>query len=438
MLIQQALGCEGQESVMEVTRPSREPAHKALPVTRQRISTMTSPLRAAYRIRHKYLSMKRKQAAAELNEPAALKGPGSRAIGQYLTPKGQESSERGPRHRTKAAEYFTFEKIPTKTTRRRRSSKRPKVLYPSDTKKYLPEEKKSKAKNCLFLLSLIVFFQIYNAIENLDDNVLKYDLAGLEKTLKREVFGQAVAIDGLMDLLKDYLATHIHNKPLVLSLNGPVGVGKSLVGRLLAKHFRSVLSDHLVYQYFVLHHCPEQDNVTGCLQELAGGITDMVSRAEEEEKIPLLIFDEVEFMQPALLDFLQSYFRPHQPNEFLNAVYVLISNYGQGEITKFVLQNASSGMMRQTTKSQELLFIVQSLLTHSHPLWEHAEIVPFTLLERTHIQDCFLEEMMREGFYPDTNQLDELSRELNYYSVGKRQYSVHGCKHVGSKVNLLR
>ncbi|XP_041048730.1 torsin-4A [Carcharodon carcharias] len=414
-----------------------EPVRKALPVARQQISTVTSPLRAAHRIRHKYLIMKRRHISTEHSEPTGAEGPGSRGTGRYPSSKGQEPSERTSKYRTKTAEYFTFEKVPVKTMKKRRSSKRRKVLYPSDTKRYLPEEKKSKAKNCLFLLSLIVFFQIYNAIENLDDNVLKYDLTGLEKMLKREVFGQLVAIDSLMDLLNDYLATHIHNKPLVLSLNGPIGVGKSLVGRLLAKHFRSVLSDHLVYQYFVLHHCPGEDNVTSCLQELAGNITDTVSRAEAEEKIPLLIFDEVEFMQPALLDFLQSYFHPNQPNEFLNAVYVLISSYGQGEITKFVLQNASSGMMRQTAKSEELLFIVQSLLTHSHPIWKHADIVPFTLLERTHIENCFLEQMMREGFYPDNGQLDELSRELNYYSVGKHQYSVHGCKYVGSKVNLL-
>ncbi|XP_067868888.1 torsin-4A-A-like [Heterodontus francisci] len=420
---------------MEVTRPPMEPAHKALPAARQRISTVTSPLRAAYRIRHKYLVMKRRHVSREQSEPADAEGAGT---GWHLPPKGQETSERAFKHRAKAAEYFTFEKVPIKTPKRHRSSKKRKVLYPNDGKRYLPEKKKSKAKNCLFLLSIIVFFQIYNAIENLDDNVLKYDLAGLEKTLKREVFGQAVAIDSLMDLLNDYLATHIHNRPLVLSLNGPVGVGKSLVGRLLAKHFRSVLSDRLVYQYFVLHHCPTQDNVTSCQQELAGGISDMVNRAEEEEKIPLLIFDEVEFMHPALLDFLQNYFQPNQTNEFLNAVYVLISNYGQGEITKFVLQNASSGMMPQQTKSEELLFIVQSLLTHFHPLWKHADIVPFTLLERTHIEDCFLEEMMREGFYPDTTQLNELSRELNYYSVGNHQYSVHGCKHVGTKVDLLR
>ncbi|XP_067825560.1 torsin-4A-B-like [Heptranchias perlo] len=420
---------------MEVARPEMEAAHKALPGARQRISMVTSPLRAACRIRHKYLVMKKRRGfGTEQSEPAGGEGSGA---GRCPPLKGQEASERPLRRKAKPAEYFTFEKPTVRPLKRRRSSKRRKVLYPNGTRKYLPEEKKSKAKYCLFLLSIIVCFQIYNAIENLDDNVLKYDLVGLEKTLKREVFGQPASIDSLMNLLKDYLATHIHNKPLVLSLNGPIGVGKSLVGRLLAKHFRSVLSDQLVYQYFVLHHCPTRQGIDSCQQEMAGGISDMVNRAEEEEKIPLLIFDEVEFMQPALLDFLQNYFQPNQTNEFLNAVYVLISNYGQGEITKFVLHNGSSGMLRQPAKSEELLFVVQSTLVNSHPLWKHADIIPFTLLERAHVLDCFLEEMMREGFYPDTAHLEELSRELNYYSVGDRQYSVLGCKQVVSKVNLL-
>ncbi|XP_072422431.1 torsin-4A-A-like [Chiloscyllium punctatum] len=415
---------------MEVTRPKMDAAPKALQGVKQRISTVTSPLRAAYRIRHKYLVMKRRRVAAERSEASGLEG-------RYLPAKGPELLERAFKHRAKPAEHFTFEKVPVKTAKRRRSSKRRKVLYPSDTRRYLPEEKKSKAKNCLFLLSLIVFFQIYNAIENLDDNVLKYDLAGLEKTLKREVFGQTVAIDSLLDLLGDYLATHIHDKPLLLSLNGPSGVGKSLTGRLLGKHFRAVLGDELVLQYFVLHHCPGQDNGTACLQELAGGIASVVRQAEEEEKIPLLIFDEVEYMQPALLDFLRGYLQPGQPNEFLNAVYVLISSYGQGEITKFVLQNASSGLARGPPGAEELLLIVQSSLSQFHPLWDHAEIVPFTLLERSHIEGCFLEAMMREGHYPEPAQLSDLSRELNYYTAGGYQYSVHGCKYVGPRVSLL-
>ncbi|XP_078282129.1 torsin-4A-like [Rhinoraja longicauda] len=411
--------------------PSRRPV-EGMPnggsVARQRMSSFASPLKVACRIRHKYLVMKRRRVSTEQREPGDGDRPGV---------KGQEGQYRGARSRAKQAEYFTFDKIPVRPTKKRHSRKKRRVLYPNDSRKYLPEKKKSKAKHCLFLLSVIVFFQIYNAIENLDDNVLKYDLAGLEKTLKREVFGQAVAIDSVMDLLNDYLATHSHNKPLVLSVNGPIGVGKSLVGRLLAKHFRSVLSDELVFQYFVLHHCPTHDNVSSCQQELQTVISEMVSRAEDEEKIPLLIFDEVEFMQPALLDFLYNLFQPNQTNEFLNVVYVLISNYGQAEITKFVLHNASSGVTQQPAKSEELLFTVQSSLVHIHPLWNHADIVPFTLLHKNHILDCFLEKMMAEGFYPDPAHLDKLSAELNYYSVGELQYSVHGCKHVDSKVNLL-
>ncbi|XP_032904597.1 torsin-4A isoform X2 [Amblyraja radiata] len=412
----------------EPTRRAMESMPNGVPVPRHKMSTFASPLRAACRIRHKYLLMKRRRVSTEQREPSDGEKPGV---------KGQECLGRGVRSRGKPPEHFTFDKVTVRATRKRRSHKKRKVLYPNDSRKYLPEEKKSKAKHCLFLLSVIVFFQIYNAIENLDDNVLKYDLAGLEKTLKREVFGQAVAVDGVMDLLNDYLSTHSHNKPLVLSVNGPIGVGKSLLGRLLAKHFRSVLGDELVYQYFVLHHCPTDDNVTSCQQELQVVISEIVSRAENEEKIPMLIFDEVELMQPALLDFLHNFLQPNQTNEFLNAVYILISNHGQAEITKFVLHNASSGVTQQPAKSEELLFTVQSSLVHIHPLWNHADIVPFTLLQRHHILECFLEKMMAEGFYPDSAHLDKLSGELNYYSVGEHQYSVHGCKHVDSKMNLL-
>ncbi|XP_042193766.1 torsin-4A-A-like [Callorhinchus milii] len=388
---------------------------------RQRISLVTSPLRAAFRIRRKYNVLKQKRLLLEKSEHTA---PQSLGLSRF--------------HSREPLDVFTFDGAPKGTLRKRRLKRgKCKVLYPNGSKRYLPEEKQSKAKNCLFLLSIIVCFQIYNAIENLDDNVLKYDLEGLEKTLRREVFGQTAAIEHLMDLLEDYLATHNHNKPLVLSLNGPSGVGKSHVGRLLAKHFRSVMNEKHVLQYFVLHQCPEEVETRSCEQELAKSVSNLVNRAEEEEKIPVFIFDEMEHMRPALLDFLGTYFRTNQTNEFLNAVYVLISSVGQAEVTKFVLQNASSDALYHANTAQELLLLMRWALTEHHPLWKHADIVPFTLLEKSHIVNCFLEEMMREGFYPDTGYLEELARELNYYSVAGRQYSVHGCKQVVSMVNLL-
>ncbi|MEQ2200626.1 hypothetical protein XENOCAPTIV_000884, partial [Xenoophorus captivus] len=285
---------------------------------------------------------------------------------------------------------------------------------------------------------------VYNAIENLDDHVLRYDLEGLEKTLRREMFGQQGAVEGLLSHLNDYLSTYVHNKPLVVSIHGPSGVGKSHLGRLLAGHFRSVVGDTLVLQYYVLHHCPQEADAMQCTRNLSTLISEMVEKAEEEEKIPLFIFDEAEHMHMEIFDVLLQLVASKQSNEYLNAIYLILSNLGHAHITKHMLQNSSSIPMAMTASGRhsnlvkELTPILRKTLEKHHPLWSEADILPLGLLEKGHVMECFLEEVTREGFYPDHSNIERLAGEIEYYpAVGGREYSQTGCKQVVAKVNLL-
>ncbi|NXX83488.1 TO4AA protein, partial [Urocolius indicus] len=416
----------------------------AIPAASKKMSSISSPLRAIIRLRRQFRGQKKSRLHLELPREKSPELVHARLLQRQLslTRTGLYGSSMAFLNQSsfETSQYFTFdtsvEQCALKRCRRKKNRRKSRVvLYPDKTKRYLPAEEKSKAKRCLFLLIAIIFFQILNAIENLDDNLQKYDLDGLEKTMQREVFGQKVAVESIMELLRDYLATHIHNKPLVISLNGPAGVGKSHVGWLLAKHFRSVMDGDFVLQYFVMHHCPSGVAPLTCEIDLAKKISDMVTRAEMEEKIPLFIVDEVELMSPVLLDTLSRFFEPNQTNEFLNAIYVLISNMAGAEITNFVIQNASAELLHQQRGVEELLSIVQPILIDAHPLWKATDIIPFVLLEKSHVISCFLEEMRREGLYPDRKRIETLASQLSYYTTGDKLYSRTGCKQV--KVNLL-
>uniref|UniRef100_A0A672K5L4 Torsin-4A-like n=1 Tax=Sinocyclocheilus grahami TaxID=75366 RepID=A0A672K5L4_SINGR len=121
--------------------------------------------------------------------------------------------------RSTSPKVFTFENLQDTinsnpaSPRKRKKKRKARVLYPSSSLRAVPTKERSRAKNCLYLLCIIVFLQVYNAIENLDDHVLKYDLDGLDKTLKREVFGQQEVAESLLGHLHDYLSTYVHNKP---------------------------------------------------------------------------------------------------------------------------------------------------------------------------------------------------------------------------------
>lgn len=382
------------------------------------LSQFSSSVRTMLRIRQKYQAIKKRRM-----EIAAT-----------------SASQIFASSRSSSPNVFTFDDIPINSnlsSPRKRKKRKGRVLYPNNNLRAVPTKERSKAKKCLYLLCIIVFLQIYNAIENLDDHVLKYDLDGLEKTLKREVFGQQEATERLLGHLQDYLSTYVHNKPLVLSLHGPTGVGKSHVGRLLAQHFRSVVGDQLVMQYFVLHHCPTDDDIPRCIKALSLQISMTVTQAEEEEKIPLFIFDEMEHMPGELMDMLHNVIRPQNNNLYLNAIYILIGNLGHDDITKFVLHNSSVSASGPLSLTQELTPWLRNYLHGYHQIFLEVELIPFTLLEKSHVMDCFTDEMSREGFYPDRSHVERLAEELSYYIVGELQFSHSGCRQVVAKVNLL-
>lgn len=398
----------------------------------------SSSLRAVVRIRQKYQTMKKRRL-----ELAGLGGVGPVVGAGLFTGAPVRASPK----------IFTFEGLtPSSATttlslllqKKKKKKRSRRVMFPSGGGCRAPLVKeRSRAKNCLFLLCTILFLQVYNAIENLDDHVLKYDLEGLEKTLCREVFGQQGAMEALLAQLRDYLSTYVHNKPLVLSLHGSSGVGKSHVGRLLAAHFRSVVGEPLVLQYFVLHHCPLEDDAWRCARALTILVSETVLRAEEEEKIPVFIFDEAEHLHPELLDALRDLVQSNLSNEYLNAVYLFLSNQGHHHITKHLLHNSSSDSMMTVSEYhgnfvKELTPLLRNTLETLHPLWAEAELIPLTLLEKGHVTECFLDEMMREGFYPDRTNIERLAGEIEYYPVvWGRVYALTGCKQVVAKVNLL-
>eukprot|EP00061_Rhincodon_typus_P012999 g39086.t1 len=288
----------------------------------------------------------------------------------------------------------------------------------------------SRAIYLLYLLCLAVGLQVYNAYENLDDQLLAYDVEQLEKTLHRDLVGQTLAINRLCRLLRDYLATYVHPQaPLFLSIHGPAGVGKSHVARLIAKHFSFQLGPGLVLQHSVKYQriLTSSPGVPG----LAAQVSEVLSRALGAQRVPVLLFDEMELASPGLLSLLGSLLGS---NRTAGTVYIAVSRLGQERIVQSFRSWPGGAHRRFRRLDREL----QELIGRLHPVWRlRPHIIPLGPLDWAHVVSCFERLMDREGLYPQRHRAEALADKLRYYRASQRMYAQQGCKQAPAMVRHL-
>ncbi|XP_051899942.1 torsin-4A-like [Pristis pectinata] len=273
----------------------------------------------------------------------------------------------------------------------------------------------------LYLLCGIVALQVYDG-ENVEENLLTYDIDHLEKTLHEELVGQTLAINKLTKLLRSYLATYFHTKPLVLSINGPTGVGKSYMGRMIAKHFRSTLEPWLVLHHSAKHHSQ---------QDLSSRVPATFSRALRARRVPVLLLDQLEHAGPELLDFVEQL----MDSNHTSAVYIFLSNIGR----ELIAQSARHSFVhRETTRLRRLSGELARLMSRRHPLWREVQFIPLLPLDQPHVVQCARQLMERTGFYPQDPRAEAMANSLNYYRARQRLYSEQGCKPVLPMVRQLK
>lgn len=168
---------------------------------------------------------------------------------------------------------------------------------------------------------------------------MRYDLgrAGEDAAARRVRAAGRAAASWL--LLRDYLCPPRAGPPAAPGYHGPSGVGKSHVGRLLARHFAPVLEgDALVLQYHARHHCPSRapprPRAGRAAWRRAG------AGAGEEEKTPLLVLEQQAAAPRCWAGCTASCSRSGTRASTTPSTCCSASA-GGAEVTRFVLQNAS-------------------------------------------------------------------------------------------------
>ncbi|XP_067868278.1 torsin-1A-like isoform X2 [Heterodontus francisci] len=180
------------------------------------------------------------------------------------------------------------------------------------------------------------------------------NVEGLKADLKRQVFGQHIAIDVIPTAIKGFLSNRDAKKPLTLSLHGWTGTGKNFASKIIAESlYKKGMDSKFVHHFIADLHFPIAAHTDEYKQQLQEWIRGNVSKCKRS----LFIFDEMDKMHPKLIDSIKALLEYDSLIDGVNyrkAMFIFLSNAGGEKINDVVPNFWERGMKREDIQWKDL------------------------------------------------------------------------------------
>ncbi|EFB15678.1 hypothetical protein PANDA_004446, partial [Ailuropoda melanoleuca] len=270
------------------------------------------------------------------------------------------------------------------------------------------------------------------------------DFQGLECDLAQHLAGQHLARALVVKALKAFVQDPAPTKPLVLSLHGWTGTGKSYVSSLIAHYlFRGGLRSPHVHHFSPVIHFPHASHMERYKKDLKSWVQGNLTACSRS----LFLFDEMDKLDPGLMEVLQPFLGSSWVvfgTNYRKAIFMFISNTGGEQINQVALEAWRSRRDREEIRLQELEPVIsQALLDNPHHgFWrsgimeEHLldVVVPFLPLQRHHVRHCVLNELAQLGLEPREEVVQAVLDSTTFFPEEEQLFSSNGCKTVASRI----
>ncbi|KAM5259039.1 prosalusin isoform 1-T1 [Hipposideros larvatus] len=270
------------------------------------------------------------------------------------------------------------------------------------------------------------------------------DLEGLECDLAQHLAGQHLARALVVKALKAFVQDPAPTKPLVLSLHGWTGTGKSYVSSLLAHYlFRGGLRSPHVHHYSPVIHFPHPSHMERYKKDLKSWVQGNLTVCGRS----LFLFDEVDKLAPGLMEVLRPFLGSSwvvYGTNYRKAIFIFISNTGGEQINQVALEAWRSHREREEIHLLELEPVISRAVLDNpqHGFWrsgimeEHLldALVPFLPLQRHHVRHCVLNELAQLGLEPRDEVIQAVLDSTTYFPEDEQLFSSNGCKTVASRI----
>ncbi|MBN3299847.1 TOR1B protein, partial [Amia calva] len=265
-----------------------------------------------------------------------------------------------------------------------------------------------------------------------------YFALGLEADLEKKLFGQHVASKVILKAVTDFMEIKNPTKPLVLSLHGWTGTGKTFISQLIAKNiYRNGMKSSFVHMFVTTNHFPHPVEDQTYIAQLQQWIRGNVSSCPQS----MFIFDEIDKMYPRLMDSIKPFLNGVS---YHRAIFIFLSNAGGKEINDVTLRLLEEGKERTDIQLRDLMTsLTHNLSKNEKSGFWHSSLtgnnlvdfyIPFLPLEHKHVRMCVLAEMEARKLKLDEKLANNIANKLNYFPEKERMFSVTGCKAIGAKL----
>ncbi|NWW23687.1 TOR3A protein, partial [Falcunculus frontatus] len=273
------------------------------------------------------------------------------------------------------------------------------------------------------------------------------NITGLEADLSRQLHGQHLAKEVVVQALQGFLQSPRPQKALVLSFHGWSGTGKNFVARLVASHlYRDGLKSECVRVFVSLLHFPHHNYVDSYKAQLQRQLSETLWRCRQA----LFIFDEAEKLHSSLLDAIRPFMAHHDSKgqaDHQRSIFLFLSNLGGNTINEVALDFWRAGRAREEISMElleqrlqlELQEAAEDSYAHSHLLREKliSVVVPFLPLEYHHVKLCARDAFLARGLPYTEATLDKVAQMMVFVPKEEKLFSAQGCKSVPQRINYF-
>ncbi|XP_076157921.1 torsin-1A-like isoform X2 [Alosa pseudoharengus] len=276
------------------------------------------------------------------------------------------------------------------------------------------------------------------------DNVM-FLSAGLEMAVSNKLLGQHLASSIILKTVTRHMEYPNPKKPLVLSLHGLPGTGKSFVSRLIPESiYNNGMQSKFVHLFTATLDFPYKEYLKTYKDQLQQRVKGAVTECPNS----MFIFDEMDKMPANLIDSIMPYL-DYQENidgvSYRQAIFIFLSNSGGMGIAKVALDFWKMGRKREEINLMDLekdltLSIFdneKSGLWRSSMMSEHLVdfYVPFLPLEHKHLVQCIFAEMAARGLRQDQDVAERMANDYIFFPNEEYIFSLQDCKMVPRRLD---